>query len=83
MQKKLKAFKPTVSGTTETNSVEDKNTQNVVSKMTASGKNTKGKETLLKTIFNDKTTPDQLNKTRDAIAPIFKIDKPEETIGKF
>jgi len=84
IQNKLKAFKPTqqpgVSGTT---AVDDKSTQTITSKMTASGPNVKSKDNLLNTIFNDKTTVDQLNKTRDAIAPIFNIDKPDEKIGKF
>ena len=86
LQKKLKAFKPTLipntnSGTTTP--VDDKSTQTIISKMKASGPNVKGKEVLLNTIFNDKTTTDQLNKTRDVVTPIFKINKPEKTIGKF
>ena len=84
IQNKLKAFKPTQQpGASGTTAVDDKSTQTITSKMTASGPNVKSKDNLLNTIFNDKTTVDQLNKTRDAIAPIFNIDKPEEKIGKF
>ena len=76
IQNKLKAF-------TGTTAVDDKSTQTITSKMAASGPNVKSKDNLLNTIFNDKTTVDQLNKTKNAIAPIFNIDKPDETIGKF
>ena len=80
VQKKIKAFKP--QGGTTTNPNAQKDVQDVAKTMTGS-KNIDSKKNLLKAISNPKLTSGQLADVRDAVAKVLKIDKPDQTIGKF